>query len=122
LGERSQGIMAFEGPREVSDDLAQDLSGGGCGRGHLMGKPSHSVGADNLVGAPIDTGVASVAFKVGANMPAIDSGWSPSGSLVGLLVHDHMGAKRGNGVSVVIIGTIEAGPCGMFGVETRGSK
>ena len=47
--------MAFEGPREVGDDLAQDLSGGGRGHGHLMGKPSQIVGVDNLVGAPIDT-------------------------------------------------------------------
>jgi len=114
--------MAFEGPGEVGDDLAQDLSGGGCGHGHLMGKPSHSVGVDNLVGAPIDTGIASVALKVGANIPVINSGWSPSGALVGLLVHDHIGAKRGNGASIVIIGTIEAGPCGMLGVGTRGSK
>jgi len=67
-------LMAFEGPQEVSDDLVQDLSGGGRGHGHLMGKPSHSLRVDNLVGAPIDTGVALVAFKVGANMPAIDSG------------------------------------------------
>jgi len=54
--------------------LAQDLTGGGRGHGHLVGKPSHSVWVDNLVGVPIDTGVALVAFKVGANMPAIDSG------------------------------------------------
>jgi len=103
---------------EVSDDLAQDLSGGGRGHGHLVGEPSHCVGVDNLVGPPIDAGVALVALKVGT----IDSGWGPSGTLAGLLVHHYMCSKRGNGVSIVSIGTIQAGPCGMFGVETRGSK
>jgi len=98
--------MGHKGTREVGDDLAQDFSGGGRGHGHLVGKPSHCVGVDNLVGAPIDTGVALVAFEVGANIPAIDSRWRPSGVLVRLLVHDLMGAKRGNRVSVAIIGTI----------------
>jgi len=57
--ERSRGIMEFEGSREVGGGLAQDLSGDGRGHGHLVGKPSHGVGVDNLVGAPIDAGVAS---------------------------------------------------------------
>jgi len=120
--QQSRWIMGHKGSREVGDDLAQDLSGAGRGHGHLVGKPSHCVGVDDLVGSPIDAGVALVALKVGTNVPAIDSGWGPSGALAGLLVDDHMCAKRDNGVSVVIIGTIQAGPCGMFGVETRGSK
>jgi len=110
--------MGQKGPGEVSDDLAQDLSGGGRGHGHLVGIPSDCVGVDNLVGLPIDAGVALVALKVVTNTPAIDTGWGPSGTLAGLLVHDDMCSKRGNGVSVVIIGTIQAGPRGMFGVET----
>jgi len=114
--------MGHKGTHEVSDDLAQDFSGGGRGHGHLVGKPSHRVGVDNLVGPPIDAGVATVALKVGTNIPAIDAGGGPSGTLAGLLVHDYMCSKRSNGVSVIIIGTIQAGPCGMFGVETRGSK
>jgi len=88
----------------------------------LVGKPSHCVGVDNLVGSPIDAGVAAVALKVGTNILAIDAGGGPRGALAGLLVHDDMCSKRGNGVSVVIKGAIQAGPCGMFGVETRGSK
>jgi len=77
---------------------------------------------DNTVGPPIDAGVAMVALKVGTNTPAINAGGGPGGVLAGLLVHDYMCSKRGNGVNVVIIGTIQAGPCGMFGVEARGSK
>jgi len=57
--------MGHKGVREVSDDLAQDLSGNGRGHGHLVGKPSHCVGVDNLVDPPIDVGVASVALNVG---------------------------------------------------------
>jgi len=114
--------MGHKGASEVGNDLAQDLSGAGRGHGHLVGKPSHCVGVDNLVGPPIDAGVAAVALKDGTNIPAINAGGGPSGVLAGLLVHDDMCSKRGNGVSVVIIGTIQAGPCGMFGVETRGSK
>jgi len=87
----------------------------------LVGKPSHCVGVDNLVGPPIDAGVAAAALKIGTNTPAIDAGGGPSGVLAGLLVHDDMCSKRGKGVSVAITGTIQAGPCGMFGVETRGS-
>jgi len=114
--------MGHKGFSEVGNDLAQDLSGAGCGHGHLVAKPSHCVGVDNLVGPPIDACVAAVALKVGTNMPAIDAGGGPSGALAELLVHDDMGSKRGNGVSIVIIGTIQAGPCGMFGVETQGSE
>jgi len=73
---------------------------------------------DNLVGPPIDAGVAAVALKVGTNIPAIDAKGGPGGALAGLLAHDDMGSKRGKGVSVVIIGTIQAGPCGIFWVET----
>jgi len=121
-GQQSRWIMGHKGSREVNDDLAQDLSGGGRGHGHLVGEPSHCIGVDNLVGPPIDAGVASVVLKVGTNVPSIDSGWGPSGTLAGLLVHHYMCSERGNEVSVVIIGAIQAGPCGMFGVETRGSK
>ena len=32
---------------------------------------------DNLVGPPIDAGVAVVALKVGTNIPAIDVGGGP---------------------------------------------
>jgi len=110
--------MGHKGSCEVSDDLAQDLSGDGRGHGNLVGKPSHCVGVDNLVGPPIDAGVALVVLKVGTNAPAIDSGWGPSGALAGLLVHGYMCSKRGNAVSVVITGTIQAGPHAMFGVET----
>jgi len=113
---------SHKGFREVGDDLAHDFSGGGRGHAHLVGKPSHCVGVDNLVGPPIDAGLASVALKVGTNIPVIDAGGGPSGVLAELLVYDYMCFKRGNGVSVVIIGTIQAGPCRMFGVETRGSK
>jgi len=114
--------MGHKGFREVGDNLAQDFSGSGRGHGHLVGKPSHCVRVDNLVGAPIDAGVATVALKVGTNIPAINARGGPMGALAGLLVHDHMCSKRGNGASVVIIGTIQAGPCRMFGVKTRGSK
>jgi len=61
--------------------LAEDLGGAGSGHVNLVGKPSHCVGVDDLVGVPIDAGVASVAFKVGANIPAVDSGGGPSGAL-----------------------------------------
>ena len=60
--------MGHKGSSEVGNDLAQDLSGAGCGHGHLVGKPSHCVGVDNLVGPPIDAGVAAVALKVGTNI------------------------------------------------------
>jgi len=87
------------------------LRGAGSGHVNLVGKPSHCVGVDDLVGAPVDARVAPVAFKVGANIPAVDSGGGPSGALAGLLMHDHMGANRGNGVIVVIKWAIQAGPC-----------
>jgi len=95
---------------------------GRSGHGHLVGEPSYGVRVDNLVGATIDAGVAVVAFKVGANIPAVNASWSPSGALARLLVHDYVCAKGGNGGSIIIIGTIETGPCGMLGVETQGSK
>jgi len=120
--EGSRRIMPFEGSCEVVDGLAQDLIGGGSGHGHLVGKPSHGVGVDNLVGAPLGAGATVVAFKVGASMPAVNANWSPSGALAGFLVHDYVCAKGGNGVSIVIIGTIQTGRCGMLGFETRGSK
>jgi hypothetical protein len=102
--------------------LAEDLSGAGSGHGNLVGKPSHGVGVDNLAGPPTDAGVAAIALKVRTNIPAIDARGCPSEALARLLVHDDMGSKRGNGVSVVIKRTMQAGPGGMLGVETRGSK
>jgi len=92
------------------------------GMGTWWGDQATVSGWTNLVGPPIDAGVALVALKVMTNIPAIDSGRGPSGALAGLLMHHHMCSKRGNGVSIVIIGSIQAGPCGMFGVEAQGSK
>jgi len=71
------------------------------------------------VGAPVYAGVAPVALKVGANIPAVDAGGGPSGALAGFLMHDHVSSRRGNGVSVVIKGAIQAGPCRTFRVQTR---
>jgi len=48
----------------------------------LGGKPSHGVRVDNLVGEPIDAGVASVVFKVGTNMPAVHAGWRHGAQVV----------------------------------------
>jgi len=119
--QQSRGVVLHEGFRQVGDGLAKDFGGAGSGHVDLVGKPSNCVGVDDLVGAPVDAGVAPVALKVGANIPAVDSGGGPCGALAGLLMHDNVSAKRGNGVSVIIIRAIQAGPCREFGVQSRSS-
>jgi len=52
-----------------------------------------SVAVDNLVGAPSDTGLTVVAFKVGTNAPAVNADRGPAAMLAGLLVDDCMCAK-----------------------------
>ena len=111
-----------EGFSQIRDGGTENLGGGGGGHGHMVWEPLEGVGVHNLVGAPSDAGVATVALKVRAHIPAVNAGGRPGAALVGLLVNDNVGARGGNGMGVVVIVAVELGPGRKLGVEAGSAK